>query len=1104
VSRREPTAEQRAAIEAEASNVLVEAGAGTGKTGTIVDRYCRLVCEQGVPPDSVLAFTFTDKAAAELRQRIRAEVERRAVAGSERAAELLPRLGGAWVTTIHGFCNRLLAAHPVAVGVDPGFRVLDAAETERAAAEAFDEALEDFFDEDDPGRERTVAAFDVGGLRATVLGVHAELRSRGEDEPRLPDPGTPDVEGALAEAARVAAETLAELKPNSANHELVERAAVLLAADGPPALDEIAALRTRSKAKPMVPYKEAIEAAVSRVAEAGEGGLAYRHVAELLALFSARFAAAKERRAGVDFEDLQLLAVRLLERETGTMYRSRFGHILVDEFQDTNRLQLRLIEALRGPRTQVTAVGDELQSIYGFRHADLDVFRERREAIEGGAGEAIPLSGNFRSRPEAIGAVNAIGERLLEDYAPLRVGALPARPHPLGEGPAVELLLTGRDGWNEEGIELDPVTDARTPLNQLAEARFLAARLRELADQGVERAAMVVLLRAFTRLDAYEDSLERAGLRPYVVGGRGYWSQQQVADVCALLATIANPLDDQALFGALASPACGVAPDTLWLLRAAAGEGRHLWPAIERAAGGGSEEAEIATERLERIPVPELELIATFAARIEELRRQAVSLSLAGLIEAAVSATGYDLAVLMKPAGEARFANVRKLMRLAAEYEAAEGRDLRGLLDFLAARADADADAQAATALEGHDGVRIMTVHSAKGLEFDVVAIPHLSRPLLAQVRAPLLAVGREPDAPRVGLQLRRLGARAVDLYAQRELLEEAQRREAEEELRLFHVGATRARERLLLSGVVRPSPPSRPRTGEAVVERIVATLEIDRERDSTVSIPPPEPRPGLEAAFEPSEIAVRVNLASAERSRELAAVHRELGAPRDPGTGPAPLIEARVARRPRLPLSYTAISEFDAPADGPIRQGDLDVSAHRRGDADREEGAARGIAVHELLEWSARNGWREPAAAEELLAPVRAWLGSDFFAERVREVPSRAEVPLLVEVADTVLRGSIDLLVEQPGSPPLIVDYKTDRLGDSSPAERAAHYAVQRDIYAFAVSDARGATEVEVAYVFLERPDEPVVALLDSAAIAAGRKRIEEAIERIAGEDAA
>ncbi len=132
-------------------------------------------------------------------------------------------------------------------------------------------------------------------------------------------------------------------------------------------------------------------------------------------------------------------------------------------------------------------------------------------------------------------------------YRPLRVGAPPSSPAPRGTGPAVELHLTARDGWDEAGIELEPAIDGRTPLNCLAEARTLAARLRELHEAGVDRGSMVVLLRAFTHLDAYEDSLARAGLRPYVVGGRGYWSQQQVADVSALLATIANPLDDEAL-----------------------------------------------------------------------------------------------------------------------------------------------------------------------------------------------------------------------------------------------------------------------------------------------------------------------------------------------------------------------------------------------------------------------------------------------------------------------------------------------------------------------------------------------------------------------------
>ena len=160
----------------------------------------------------------------------------------------------------------------------------------------------------------------------------------------------------------------------------------------------------------------------------------------------------------------------------------------------------------------------------------------------------------------------------------------------------------------------------------------------------------------------------------------------------------------------------------------------------------------------------------------------------------------------MRPAGEARFANVRKLMRLATEFEAREGRDLRGLLDFLAARAESDAEAQAATAAEGHDGVRIMTVHNAKGLEFGVVAVPDLSRSLLAGARPPLLTLGRE-QPPRVGMQLRRLGSGSINLYDHAELCEEARERDSEEGLRLFHVAATRARERLILSGVVKPEP---------------------------------------------------------------------------------------------------------------------------------------------------------------------------------------------------------------------------------------------------------------------------------------------------------
>ncbi|HET8815730.1 MAG TPA: UvrD-helicase domain-containing protein [Solirubrobacterales bacterium] len=1138
-AERRPTPEQEAAITASARRVLIEAGAGSGKTGVMVERYCRLVCDQGVPPDAVLAITFTEKAAGELRQRIRADLARRAAEGSARAEELLPRVGGAWITTIHGFCNRILAAHPVAAGIDPRFSVLDPSEAERAAREAFDDALEQFVAKDDPGREETVAAYGLEALRGMIVGAHEELRSRGIRTPALPAPPAADPGPAVREAAEVAAATLAELSDKSKARPLVDRAADLLATRGEEiGLDELGELRSKSTAKGMDDYCEAIEKAVARVAEAGEGGVAYDHAQELLRHFGASYEEAKARRRGLDFEDLQLLAAELLEQEgIGNSYRARFRHVMVDEFQDTNRLQLRLVESLRGPETSLVFVGDLLQSIYGFRHADLDAFREQRARIAAdSAGETIELSGNFRSRPEVIGAVNALGSALIgESYQPLSVGLPPEEPLPGDGTPAVELLLTQKAGWEDH--DLEPPLDSNTKPHHLAEARCLAHRLRDLVDAGVRRGEIVLLLRASTHLAAHEDSLARAGLRPYVVGGRGYWSQQQVSDVCALLAVVANPLDDQALFGALASPACGVAPDTLWLLRAASGEKRHAWNAVDALARGREEALEDPT-RLAQIPGDEATLLVDFFAAIEELRRLGSRIPLAELIDRAVRRTGYDLAVLLKPAGEARFANVRKLMQIASDFEAAEGRDLRGLLDYLAFREAAGDECEAATAAEDHDGVRIMSIHRAKGLEFPVVAVAHLDRNLTSGGRAPLLTFGR--DGEKIGMQLRRLGARAINLYSHAELCEVENERDAEEGLRLFHVAATRAQKRLILSGVI-PEKEGTRRASTPVVERIVSAFGIDRGADSTVPVPAPEARPGLELSFAPSEMAVRLNAPSPDRVRELVVRRPEPESEELTAAGPAPLLRPSIPTVPSRPLSYTALSAYEecpyrfylervlglassepggAPADGEMAT----PSA-------REERTARGAAVHALLEWSQANGWAEPPPelalrhaeaagltprpqespiyepscgfAEELLDPVREWISSPLRAEISAEATrTRAEVPLLLGVGGTVLRGSIDLLVEREGRPPLVVDYKTDRLDGADPAERAAKYEVQRSIYALAVAEALGVEEVEIAYVFLERPEEPAVSRLGASEMAAARASLEQTIARISRGD--
>ena len=290
----------------------------------------------------------------------------------------------------------------------------------------------------------------------------------------------------------------------------------------------------------------------------------------------------------------------------------------------------------------------------------------------------------------------------------------------------------------------------------------LAGRLRDLVDAGeAERGEIVVLLRAFTHVDAYEQALSRAGLRPFVVGGRGYWTQQQVEDLIRLLGVVSNPLDDEYLFGALASFAAGVSPDALWLLRRAAtsedGHPRHVWPVLEWRFGDGPEPGHAEQHWLEAIPADDVERLERFCSILSGLRRRSMLLSLEEQIEATMSAFGYDLGLIARSGGSGRMANVRKLMRLAREYEANEGRDLGG---FLALAADStrrdEREGMAAVQAEGHDGVRVMTVHAAKGLQFPVVAVPDLGRRLNAGHRNADLVIGRVGDGsqPRFGMRL--------------------------------------------------------------------------------------------------------------------------------------------------------------------------------------------------------------------------------------------------------------------------------------------------------------------------------------------------------------
>jgi len=1156
-----PTPEQARAIEARDRDVMLEAGAGTGKTLVLVERYCE-AAESGAGIDGILAFTFTERAAAELRGRIRDELAARSAAAAargegERAAELATMSRDserAWISTIHGFCRRLIAAQPIALGLDPRFRVLDAPEADRVARRAFDEALEELLAGGDPEATGLVAAVGIGPLSEIVRSAHDELRSLGQRQPSLPPAPVPDPEAAVRELVAAARAAIAETDGAKRTKwtERIERAAELEPASVHPEA-AIAELELRSNAQAFSGqacrrYQQAWEAA-RRAALEHESADRYVHLATLVRGFGTRYAALKEERSGLDFEDLQHEAVRLLEERPAVAdaYRERFAHVMVDEFQDTNELQLSLVRLLAGGETRVFTVGDEQQSVYGFRHADLRVFRRERERVReepDSRAELLELSGNFRSVPGGIAAANFLGGALLEGFRPLTVAERRQPPEALADTPPVELLLTpGGRAWKDDEIAIEVPGEYPSPPDRIAEARFLAARLGELRDRGVPAGDMVVLLRALTHVAAYEDELEKAGLSPYLVGGRGYWSQQQVDDVRRLLGVVANPLDDHCLLGALASPACDVLPDTLWLLRQAAGSGRHLWPAVEWRFGTGTGDPSEPEnpEWLDQIPEQDGERLRTFCATLEGLRADAPRLRLEELVDEVVSRLGYDLAALMMRRGTRRLANVRKLMRMARGFEAAEGRDLRGFLDFLDERAGrSDREGEAATEAEEHDGVRVMTVHAAKGLEFPVVAVADLGRNLTAGGRPPAVRIGRgtaaDPAAPGreaedaagidVGIQLARFGSKAARLYEYEALTEKAESDDAAESCRLAYVAATRAQDHLILSGcfdakrVVKPEEDLPTRT--PVVEHLMRALELGDEPDEgELQLPAPQPRPGLEESFEPGRVSVRVNPPDPDAFAALTPQRSRAAPEPEPPSGPTIAAVPQPSEPSPGHLSYSALAGYArcgyrfyaervlglAPID-PERAGGAEPSA-----ASRRYGF--GNAVHALLEWSARHRWAEPSSQlcvellrregleatedeqDRALGMVGTWLGSEHCAElRGGAGQERPEMPFLLPLGGSVVRGAIDLLVDTPDGP-LVVDYKTDSLKDATPHELVDRYGVQRKIYALAAARG-GEGPVRTAYAFLDQGGEVVEDALGGNELEATRAELEALVEGI------
>jgi ATP-dependent helicase/nuclease subunit A len=1056
-------AEQRAAVDARGL-VFVSAGAGTGKTRVLVERFARAVCEEGVDVESVLVITYTEKAAGELRTRIRAGLVERG------RPDLARALDGAWISTIHGFCHRLLRSHPFAAGVDPRFRVLDESQGRVLRGEAFEAALTQFCAGDDPARLRLLAVYGADGLRRMLTGVYETLRSAGRElvlelgERR----SLQECVAEFHEAARCLGQELS------------------LEDEPPERLLDLGGLRLRGERA--ASYEEARkrveQAALDELAAADRDLLQ-----ELLTAFAAAYQEAKDRESALDFEDLQLRARDLLRDDGAIREREqlRFRAIMVDEFQDTNRLQCELIDLIGGSECERFFVGDEFQSIYGFRHADVQVFRERRMAASGGV---LPLTMNYRSRPEVLAVVNHLfGSDFGDEFQPLAASG--EFPDPVFGHP-VELIVTDKASYADASVHW-----------RRGEARAIARRIRELIDTGAaEPGEIVLLFAAGTDAEWYEEELRALGIATYRGTGRGYFGQQQVVDLLSYLRLLRNRYDDEALVAVLASPFVGVSNDALALLRRAAPK-RPLFVALER------ELPETLSER-------DTQLLRAFRQRYDRLTAASSRLSLERLCERVLAEHDYDLAVLAQWDGRRRYANLRKLARLARSYEELRGPDVEGFVRFVRDQEAVGArELEAVAEEEGGDAVRLLTIHAAKGLEFKVVVVADAGRDKAPPASDEILALSDGRFGFRVAdpVTSERRGA-----YAYEEVKEARKAEERAERLRLYYVAMTRAIDRLIVSGSIDPERTADETTPIGwVIGRLGAGEEIERAG-----------REPVELEREGARVILRVDRHAEEASvlAEPVSEDGQLALFVEDGIGALPALVPSLPPLADIPspplhrvrrLSFSALALFERCSYRYYAERVVGMRpTDERNAAPGTTGLAAtevGDAVHRLLELV---NLQEPLPPDDLAVLVRGWYPrvSDEELERVagfvrsycdselaRRVATldgaRPERPFAFEHDGVLLHGRLDVL-QRAADRALVVDYKTNTLEEGTPEEIVEHdYRLQRLVYALACFRA-GAQEVEVVYHFLERPDAIVSTVFERAELPQLEAELSEAIARI------
>jgi len=1027
------------------SSLCVEAGAGTGKTTLLVDRYLSIVSSGGARCVEIVAITFTEKAAGEMKYRLRREIASRIRAegiepdARSRLEEAYLELERAPISTIHAFAAMILREHPLEAGVDPFFGQLDAI----AGPLLLDQCWNDFLAATPETKEPAIARFlSVGGrldrLREMafalyehrgdrhVHGTYASGREGAGSHPPEKHGQTAEfflerLEESVARLSALAGEHCRDESDNAYAGVLLLQGNLERARDlsGEELEDFILGMplpRKNAGSKSNWSTAEACDE-VKGIIEGVRAGLdEYRTAAmdrlrDGLAGWFDEFVDSVERRKEaeglLDFDDL-LIRTRELLRNGDLLdaLRERYRYILVDEFQDTDPLQAEIVFQLAGDGPgRLFVVGDPKQSIYRFRRADVEIYEKVKEGFASN-GAVVHISQNFRSVPPLIDWVNDTFARIIR---PPEEGRYQPRYEPIaaarkGVGPSViDLDLELSDGeWN--------VTDIRR-----VEAEAIGRLIHDLLagkltvfDQSTKELVplsyghIAVIYPGTTGIDFYEETLRREGI-PYIIeGGKLYYTRQEVRDVASALWAVENPYDPVALVAILRSPLFGFSDEELFLFRQSGGFFHYLDPGA------------LETERFR-------DLFAAFRL-LEKLHGERNTAGPAAVLRTLLRETNFLEFCLLRPNGEQRAQNVRKILQNARGFEQ-RSLSFRSFARWLRDRESLlTAEAESPLVEEDEDAVRLLTIHKAKGLQFPVVILANL-----AQQRSRKAGIVIEK-----GGTLHFKTGNGLSTSRFQDAVESESLRAEAESARLLYVAATRAGDTL-------------------VVPRMPETKKTSRERSYFHLL-----EAGLEGGDGGRLVERRAmsGLPLLTGSRRPFRQKPKIGGERERGRW---MTERQdMVRRAARAMAIVTPS-------GEAEHGVLRPAGGRTGVG--EEGRLFGLAFHHLMEMidpsedsvpvplsrAAAARFRLPDA-EGLLRLVEQTLRSDLLGEARSSGRMHREVPFTLQRGDLIIEGRIDLMYWMKGAW-RIVDYKTDDLPPGGIDARFEVYRKQGMIYALAAS---------------------------------------------------